>query len=115
MPGTQLLATVHYIIINHLLWPITHFTFQIVADISICGLVLLPRFDAWNTSSSCLLPNSFMDSLSGYVAFLECWANLYKLLLLHRLWWAHIHHMEEYNFLCETQTHVTPFGSVYKD
>lgn len=50
MLGTQSLIKLHYIIaINHLLSPTTHFTFQIAVDISICGLVFLPRTDAWNT------------------------------------------------------------------
>lgn len=47
-PGTSSLVKICCIIIvNH--WPITHFTSQIVADISICGLVSLPRSGAWNT------------------------------------------------------------------
>lgn len=50
VPGTQWLAEVHCIIIfNHLLWPIIHFMSEIVADISVCGLVSLPRSDAWDT------------------------------------------------------------------
>ena len=80
--GTWSLVSVCYIIvINH--WPITHFTSQIVADISICGLASLPRSDAWNTFIVAVFCQTTVWILSLAVLLSVFWLNLSLTLTSH--------------------------------